>query len=98
MAESSECPSFPVSQEVCLEADIRVDPKVACGPLAVTCRRSGAFPPSRRPLARRKPSRKGACRIRVFQEMRVAVPVVFAASMDCRVGRCVTLYDTFPGE
>lgn len=81
-----DCP-VTVFQRVGVEATVTITPQVSCGPLTVTCL-TGRITPCLEDDAefRMEPSFQ-PCRVTVFQELSVAVPVHFGARAACSVNQ-----------
>jgi len=69
-------------QNVCVSGEVTVTPRMACGPAQVTC--LGGRVSHKRPKPRTGPQ---FCRLTVFQELCVAVPISFDAHAVCRTDR-----------
>ena len=71
-------------QRVGVTGEITVIPRVECGPITVTCLAGRIVPGHKRGDSKAKPGHQ-KCTFTVFQELCVAVPVVFDAQAICEL-------------
>jgi hypothetical protein len=82
--DSDEC-SMTAFQRVGVTARVTITPTVECGSISVTCLAGKVVPAGERHLYEWEPTRHGKCKLLVFQELCVAVPVTFGAHAECRL-------------
>jgi hypothetical protein len=81
-----EC-STTVYKQVGVEAEVTLIPHVKCGKAAVTCLASRLVTCDGESYDDRRQHRHGKCKVRVLQDLCVAIPVLFRVEARCETGR-----------
>ncbi|HWI60941.1 MAG TPA: hypothetical protein VNT75_03785 [Symbiobacteriaceae bacterium] len=81
----SDACTMTAYQRVGVNAEVTITPSVECGPITVACLETKTVPPGKHRHCG-KPSGDGKrCKVQVYQELWVAVPITFRAQAVCRV-------------
>jgi len=81
---SNEC-SVTAFQKVGVTAEVTITPFVECGPLSVTCLPARVVPAGEWREQKGKHRREATCKVVVFQELLVSIPITFGAEAACEL-------------
>lgn len=81
---SNEC-SVTAFQTVGVTAEVTITPFVECGPLSVTCLPGRVVPADECREHKGKHRRHSTCKVMVFQELVVSIPITFGAEAACEL-------------